>query len=303
MLHFDASRNMDSVKTRAVVVVYKDSLIHESYSNGFDKDTEILGWSMSKSITGTLIGMLVKEGRLALTDKKLVPEWTDDRIEITLKDLLQMQSGLQFSEEYTSLSDATNMLYQSDNSASIPLSQPLAYPPGSHWSYSSGTTNLLMKLIQNRMPDKQSYLAYPYEGLFNKIGMSTAVMETDESGLYIGSSYTYATPRDWAKFGLLYLNQGNWYGEQIIDTSWVDFVRTPAENSGNIYGGQFWLNFDHSSQPDVPEDMFFAAGFQGQFVYIIPSYDLVVVRMGLSEMPVFNDNVFLKRIIDALDEK
>ncbi len=297
---FDPSMGMDSLKTRAVIVVYKNQLIAEQYANGFDSQTEILGWSMGKSVTSTLIGMLVKKGVLTLTDKNIFPEWTDDRSQITLKDMLQMQSGLAFSENYAQISDATNMLFKAEDITVIPKNNSLIYPPGTHWSYSSGTTNLLSGLIRDKIGSVDAYLRFPYDSLFNRIGMNSAVLESDESGHYIGSSFCYATPRDWAKFGLLYLNQGNWNGDQLIDTSWVDFVRTPNANSKGIYGGQFWLNADHSAYPDVPEDLYSCNGFQGQHVFIIPSLDIVVVRMGLSEQPIFNANNFLRDIASCI---
>ena len=296
---FDESRNMDSLMTRAVVVIHNGQLVAEEYANGFGPETEILGWSMTKSITATMIGILIKNGLLNLDDTNLFEEWTDDRANITLRDLLQMQSGLAFSETYGAISDATNMLFNAENISLIPKSNQLAHDPGSHWSYSSGTTNLLARIIRDRLGNDESYWHLPYDSIFTRIGMTSPIMETDESGNFIGSSYMYATPRDWARFGLLYLNQGNWKGTQIVDSSFVEFVRTPASASGNIYGGQFWLNAAHAAYPDVPSDLFSCNGFQGQFVFIIPSYNLVVVRMGLSEEPIFNNNNFLKEILKA----
>ncbi|MEO0341425.1 MAG: serine hydrolase, partial [Bacteroidota bacterium] len=298
---FDPSKEMDSLKTRAVVVVHQGQIIGESYAKGFDPETEILGWSMTKSIASTMAGILAKDGKLSLEDTNLFPEWTDERANISLKDMLQMQSGLEFLEVYESLSDANQMLFTEDKVSDIPKNKPLIHEPGTHWSYSSGTTNLISDYVLQKSESQEAYLRLPYERIFNKIGMNTAVMETDESGLYIGSSFCYATPRDWAKFGLLYLNEGNWFGEQIVDTSWVDFVSTPASGSGGIYGGQFWLNAGHSAYPDVPEDLFSCNGFQGQYVFIIPSEDLVVVRMGLAEAPPFNPNQFLSQIIAAIN--
>ncbi len=299
---FDKSLGMDSMMTRAVVVVYKNQLLAEKYANGFSPETEILGWSMTKSITSTLVGMLVEEGILNLEDKTLFESWTnDDRRNITLRDMLQMQSGLAFQEEYAELSDATKMLFMSEDASVIPRIQFSEHEPGTHWSYSSGTTNLLSKLVMNKIGNKEEYLRFPYDSLFNKIGMNSAVLETDESGLYTGSSFCYATPRDWAKFGLLYLNNGNWYGDQVVEESWVDFVQDPASNSDGEYGGQFWLNYNHSTYPDAPADLYSCNGFQGQFVFIIPSRDLVIVRMGLAERPAFDPNKFLKGILRAFE--
>ena len=299
---FDKSLGMDSVKTRAVVVVYKNQLLAEKYANGYTADTELLGWSMAKSITSTLVGVLAKDGKVKLKDTNLFESWTnDDRSQISLKDMLQMQSGLAFQEEYAELSDATKMLFMSEDVSVIPRIQSSSHKPGEHWAYSSGTSNLLSKLIQNKIGDREDYLRFPYDTLFNRIGMHSAVMETDESGVFIGSSFMYATPRDWAKFGLLYLNNGNWYGDQIIDEEWVEFARTPAKDGGGIYGGHFWLNHDKSAYDDVPVDLYSCNGFQGQYVFIIPSRDLVVVRMGLAEDPIFNINDFLKGILRSID--
>ena len=296
---FDPSLNMDQKKTRAVVVVYKDTLIAEKYANGIDKDTEILGWSMNKSITSTLVGMLVKEGKMSLTDNHLFENWTDERSKITLNDLLQMQSGLAFEENYAAVSDVTKMLFMNEDIVKNVAANPLDTAIGKKWYYSSGTTNLVAGLIRKEFDSHAAYLKFPHEQLFRKIGMHSMVWEVDESGNYIGSSYGYATPRDWAKFGLLYLNEGNWYGEQIIDTSWVNFVRQPAEYSGGYYGGHFWHNHNNVAFKDVPSDLYSCNGFEGQFVYIIPSKDLVVVRMGLNGN--FGANEFLRDVIKAVE--
>ncbi len=298
---FDPSLNMDKIKTRAVVVIYKDSLIAEKYANGFDKDTEILGWSMNKSITSTLVGMLVKDGKLNLTDDHLYEQWTDERSKITLNDLLQMQSGLAFEENYAEVSDVTKMLFMNEDIVKEVVTNPLDTAIGKKWSYSSGTTNLVAGIVRQQFDNQQDYLKFPHERLFRKIGMHSMVLETDESGNYIGSSYGYATPRDWAKFGLLYLNEGNWYGEQLVDTSWVNFTRQPAEYSGGIYGGHFWHNHNHAAYKDVPTDLYSCNGFEGQYVYIIPSKDLVVVRMGLSQGTEYDANGFLRDVIKAID--
>ncbi len=297
---FDPGYIVDSIRTRAIVVVYKGHLIMEKYAEGFDKDTEILGWSMTKSITSTLIGNLIKNGKMALDDTGLFEEWQDERAQISLKDLLQMQSGLAFNEDYASISDATRMLFKTEDITEIPRTNRLENSPGANWSYSSGTTNLLCRLIRDQIGENH-YLSFPYDSLFNRIGMTSAVMETDESGNYIGSSYCYATPRDWAKLGLLYLNNGNWFGDQVIDTSWVDFIRQPASNSNGIYGGQFWLNVGKSQFKDAPEDLSSCNGFQGQHVFILPSHDLVIVRMGLAEWPDFDANQLIRNVLGSID--
>ena len=297
---FDPTGGLTSQMTRAIVVVHKDQIIGEKYAEGYDAQTEILGWSMAKSLTSTLVGILNKNEMASLEEKNLFEEWNDERADIALKDLLQMQSGLAFNEDYGSISDATEMLFTVSDITSIPKSQKSIHAAGTHWSYSSGTTNLLSGFIRDRMPSHDAYLQLPYDSLFHRIGMTSAVLETDEAGTFIGSSYCYATPRDWAKFGLLYLHEGNWYGDQVVDTSWVDFVKIPASDSKGIYGGQFWLNVDHAQFKDAPEDLFSCNGFQGQFVFIIPSLDLVVVRMGLAEWPQFDPNKMLREIISCI---
>lgn len=298
---FDPSLEMDSIRTRAVVVIHKDTLIAEKYAKGFDKDTEILGWSMSKSVVNALIGILVKDGKLSLEDDGLFPHWRDERSQITLNDMLQMQSGLDFKEDYTTKSAATEMLFMSENAVEVASRPTLEVEPGAKWYYSSGTSNALMGVVRQQFEHQQDYLRFPHERLFWKIGMYSMVLEVDESGNYIGSSFGYATPRDWAKFGLLYLNEGNWYGEQIVDSSWVAFSRQPAEQSKGLYGGHFWHNHDHAKFKDVPTDMFYCSGFQGQFVYIFPSNDLVVVRMGLSKEEAYDANGFLKAVLEAVE--
>ncbi len=302
--HLEAAMDLafvDSAQTRAVLVVHKDSIVAERYAQGFDKDTQINGWSMTKSITATLIGILVKQEKLSLDENDLFAAWkNDERKEITLKDLLQMQSGLKFEEDYGKVTDATNMLFRSENVASVAINNELIHAPGEYWSYSSGTSNILSQLIRDRMDDDQDYHRFPYQELFRKLDMYTAIIESDESGTYVGSSFCFASPRDWAKFGLLYLNYGNHEGEQLFDSSWVDFVRKPAKSSKNGYGGHFWLN-DGKKYPDVPLDMYSCNGFQGQYVFIFPSHDLVVVRMGLGKKMDFN--LFLSKILEGLEEK
>ena len=295
---FDPSLNMDSLKTRAVVVVYNDTLIAEKYANGINENTPLLGWSMNKSIVSTLIGIMVKEGRMDRSNDHLFEEWSDKRQNISLNDLLHMQSGLAFEENYNALSDVNKMLFLSENMVEDVLQYPLETEIAQKWNYSSGTTNLVMGLIRNEFESLEEYLKFPHTQLFQKIGMHSMVLETDESGNYIGSSYGYATARDWAKFGLLYLNEGNWFGEQIIDTSWVNFVRQPTKQSGGLYGGQFWHNQDHVAYKDVPSDLYSCNGFEGQYVFIIPSKNLVVVRMGLSEN--IDVNGFLKDVINSV---
>lgn len=287
-------------KTRAIVVLYKDRLIAEKYADGFTPDTKLLGWSMTKSITSAVLGVLEKEGKISPEQDHLFPEWEEDeRSEITLNDLLHMNSGLEWDEDYTEISDVTEMLFLADDMSEIQLNKPLIGDPDNTWNYSSGTTNLLSRFIRNQFETDQEYLDFWYAGLIDKIGMNSMVIETDLAGNYVGSSYGWATPRDWAKFGLLYLHKGNWKGEQILNESWIDYTTTPTKGSEGLYGAHFWLNSGGIFE-NVPKDLFSANGFQGQHVFIIPSKDLVVVRFGLVENPGFDIDAFLSGVVGSI---
>lgn len=290
-------------QTRAVVVLYKDHLIAEKYAPGFSEETKLLGWSMTKSITNAVLGVLEKQGRISLEQDHLFDEWeNDERSQITLNDLLQMNSGLEWEEDYTKISDVTKMLFLAENMGAVQLHKPLTGEPGSSWNYSSGTSNLLSNFIRKQFNSHQEYMDFWYRELIDKIGMSSMIVETDLAGNYVGSSYAWATARDWAKFGLLFLNRGNWAGEQILKPEWVKYSSTPTTGSAGIYGAHFWLNAG-GIYPDVPKDLFSANGFQGQFVFIIPSKDLVVVRLGLKEAPDFDVNAFLAGVVRAVDKQ
>ena len=296
------------VRTRAVVVLHKGTLVGEHYADGFSRDTPQIGWSMTKSVTATLVGMLVKDGVLSLTDANLFPEWAeDDRRHITVDQLLRMSSGLEWEEEYSGPSSATNMLFKTADMGGFAASQDLAYAPEEVWYYSSGTSNILSKLVRMKLGDR--YHNYVRERLFNPLGMSSAVIEPDASGTYVGSSYMYATPLDWAKFGQLYLNNGQWLGEQLLPADWAKYVSTPTPKAPKgQYGGHFWLNAgekenpDNRVYPDAPADLYSANGYEGQRVFIIPSLELVVVRLGQTKVRgSFDFNNMLKEIIAAVE--
>ncbi len=290
----------DLKKSRAVLVIYKDHIIAEKYSNGFDVNTPILGWSMTKSFTSTIYGILQKKGKIDINSVTGISEWqNDERKNITYNDLLHMNSGLEWDENYGTISDVTTMLFLATNMGRVQLEKPLIGKPDESWNYSSGTTNLLAgPLLRKQFKTHQEYLDFWYRELIDKIGMHSMIIETDLAGNYVSSSYGWATPRDWAKFGLLYLHQGNWNGEQIIDTSWVDYVKTPTNTSNGRYGAQFWLNAG-GHYPDLPKDMFSCNGYQGQMIAVFPSRDIVIVRMGLVEDPKFGFNDFFKGILSA----
>lgn len=287
--------------TRAVVVAYDTVFLREKYAPGFNKNTRILGWSMSKSITSALIGILSGEGKLDVNAPAPIKEWANDsRHNIRLVDLLHQSSGLKWDENYGDISNVTIMLYRKGNMAQYVIHQPAEYPPDSVWYYSSGNSNVISEIIRRTIGNDQEYWNFPRKVLFNKIGMRSAVLETDASGNFVGSSYTFATPRDWARFGLLYLQDGTWQGKRILPEGWVKYSTTPARKSDNQYGVQFWLNKGTHEIKGHP-DIYYCDGFHGQRVFIIPSKDLVIVRMGLNNHGEFDFNKFVTRIMAAFD--
>jgi CubicO group peptidase (beta-lactamase class C family) len=287
-------------RSRSVLVLYKDKLVAEKYESGFTKNSKLLGWSMTKSITGTMFGVLQKQKKFDIYKPAPIAEWqNDERKIITTNDLLHMNSGLEWVENYNTICDATIMLFGSEDMAKVQLEKPALFKPNTHWNYSSGTSNLLSAILRKQFKTHQEYLDFWYSGLIDKIGMNSAIIETDMVGNYVGSSYAWATTRDWSKLGLLYLHKGNWNGEQILDESWVKYVSTPTNTSNGDYGAQFWLNAG-GKYKDAPRDMFYCSGFQGQKVFIIPSLDLVIVRMGLTDDLEFDFNIFLKEVVSAI---
>ena len=294
---FDKKGKKDK-RTRSILVLYKDKIIAENYADGFNKNSRILGWSMTKSVTATYFGILQKQGKINVMNSAPIAEWKNDaRSKITISDLLHMNSGLEWDEDYSKISDATKMLFQANDMSQSQIEKPLAGKPNNRWNYSSGTTNLLSGILRKQFKTHQEYLDFWYASLIDKIGMNSMVVETDMAGNFVGSSYSWATTRDWSKFGLLYLHKGNWNGEQIFDSSWAKYVATPTQGSNGKYGAHFWLNAN-GDFPDVPKDFYRCSGFQGQMVAIFPIQDLVVVRMGVKED--FDFNGFLKDVVASL---
>jgi CubicO group peptidase (beta-lactamase class C family) len=299
-------------RTRAVVVIYDGRLVAERYAQDFNKDMPLLGWSMGKSVTNALVGILVGEGRLDLYRPAPVAEWRSDqdpRSAITLDQLLRMSSGLAFAEVYAPLQDATDMLFGSYDCAAFAAAKPLGSPPDSQWYYSSGTANVLARIVRQTVErDTPYYYRFIHDRLFDKIGMYSAIVEPDASGTFVGSSYAFATPRDWARFGLLYLQDGVWQGERILPAGWVAYstTATPAAPEGK-YGALFWLNAGSAEHPekrrwpDVPRDAYAAEGFQEQKVIVVPSRKLVLVRFGAtSDRSAWDTNGFISEVIAAL---
>lgn len=287
--------------TRSIVVLYDTLAMIEKYAEGFTKDSRILGWSMSKSIANAMLGVLAKDGYLDIDAPAPIQEWAnDERKNITTRSLLTMTSGLDWVEDYGDISQATVMLYEKSNHAQYAINQKAAYPPDSVYCYSSGSSNILTEIVKRKINYEQAYWQFPYQEIFHKISMYNTLMEVDASGNFVGSSYTYATSRDWARFGLLYLNKGIWFSDTILSPEWVEFTQTPAPNSNGDYGAQFWLNQSGRELPDAPKDVFFADGYQGQRIYIVPSKKMVVVRMGLTKDKDFDYNKMLNEILESV---
>ncbi|WP_136465160.1 serine hydrolase domain-containing protein [Flagellimonas onchidii] len=292
--------NPEIQKTRTLLILYKGHLLAEKYVDGFTKDTPILGWSMTKSVLATCYGILEQQGKLDMTWRAPITEWEqDERKNITLDNLLRMQSGLEWDEDYSKISDVTKMLFLESDMAKAQRNKKSIAKPTDVWNYSSGTTNLLSGILRQQFRSHQEYLDFPYSALIDKIGMHSMVLEADIAGNYVGSSYSWASTRDWARFGQLYLDRGLWNGEQIFNPRWVDYITKPTIHSDGTYGAHFWLNAN-GKYPDVPKDLFSCNGYQGQYVFVIPSKDLVVVRTGLAENPDFDVNTFLSEVVKSV---
>ncbi|MEM9888165.1 MAG: serine hydrolase [Bacteroidota bacterium] len=296
------SIGFEALGTRAIVVVKNGQIIAEQYSEGFDENSLHLGWSMSKSITNALIGILVKQGKLSLDQNNLLEEWKGTpKAAITLNDLLQMNSGLLWEEAYGKACAATNMLFEEAAMGKYAAAQEREGIAGEKWYYSSGTSNILSEIIRRNFTSDKSYWNFPYRALFSKINTPSFRLEADASGTYVGSSYSYATARDWAKFGLLFLNNGNQNGQQILPRDWVNHTRTIAPNSSGEYGAHFWLNRNQKF-PAAPDDLYYCGGFNGQYVFIIPSEDMVIVRLGIDGLGEMNANQLLENVLKSIRE-
>ncbi len=298
-------------QTHAVIVVYKGRLLAERYAAGIHREMPLPGWSMSKSITNALVGILVKAGELDVMQPAPVPQWRGHsrKSGILIDHLLRMTSGLVFGERYQPLSDAPQMLYASHDFGAFAAGKPLESEPGRNWSYSSGGSNILAGIVR-RSAEKTYpyYFQFIYDELFARIGMYSALMEPDASGTVAGSSYTLATPLDWARFGLLYLQDGVWHNERILPSGWVAYSTTPTAGAPmGQYGAHFWLNTGDADNPasrkwpHAPPDAFAALGFQEQQVIVIPSRETVLVRCGATaDAEAWSTDDFISSVLAAL---
>jgi len=282
-------RDTDEQDTLSLLVVHKGQIILERYAEGVTAQTKTRTWSTAKSIASTLIGMLVDQEKMAL-DEPLDLPWLpsvtaqeqDPRDAVTLRHLLRMSSGLEpidsFNMEYAT---GSGLAYWAGSSSAVgALQRGLIRQPGSFWDYENYDTLLAVMAMRAELGD--DYHAFPYRELLHKLGMNNTLLSTDRFGDFILSSQVYTNARDLARFGLLYLQGGQWNGEQLISQDWIEFSRTPAPASSVRhfdYGAQWWLV--PNNRKDVPSDAYSTAGNRGQYVVVVPSHDLVIVRRGL----------------------
>jgi CubicO group peptidase (beta-lactamase class C family) len=268
-------------------------LIYERYDSGANAIYMQYSWSMAKSVVHALVGILAGQGRIDLYEPAAVPEWQspdDPRRAITLDKLLRMSSGLAFNEDYIDgeASDVISMLMFDgrDDAGAYAANKPLAHPPGQQWSYSSGTTNIICRILRDIVGNGPTGMnAFMEEHLFRPLGLRTPTPRYDTSGTFIGSSFLFAIPQDFARFGYLYLRDGVWNGQRILPEGWVDYARTPSyQDEDEAYGAHWWLR---TNSP-----WFMASGYDGQRILIAPDKDAIVVRCGRTNVdavdPIWN---------------
>ncbi|MEO8320118.1 MAG: serine hydrolase [Bradyrhizobium sp.] len=277
-------------RTKAVVVVHDGKVIAERYADGIGVDTPLLGFSMTKSVINALIGILTQLGLVTPSMPAPIPEWRGDlRREIEVEHLLRMTTGLALDETNSGFDPASQMVYLHNDMAGYAVNAAVVAPPGTRWAYSSPTTQLLARIVRDAAGGPEQTLALAWRELFNPLGMRHVTLEFDASGTLQGSTYMFASARDWARFGLLYLNDGIVGGKRILHEDWVDF--SAAATLDTDYGAGFWTNrSEHPNakervQLGIPRDAFFASGDLGQRIVIMPSQHLVVVRLGDSVDP------------------
>lgn len=286
---------------RAIVVVHDGRIVGETYGEGFNASTPLLGWSMTKTVNAALVGMVIKDGKLSLDQKGLFPQWTGDaRADISVADLMAMSSGLEFNEDQGLVNDPARMEFLVRDAAAFARDKALRAAPGMTFHYGSGSSVLLARIWQNAIG--AAALPYPQERLFKPLGMTSAVLESDPSGTFFGEAFLYANAHDWARFGEFLRLGGEWNGQQLLPPGFVDYMRSPApasdEGHGAVYGrGQLWLARGLGFA--LPADTFMLNGHLRQTITIIPSRKLVILRMGLTREDIGYSNAKLLHAIAA----
>ena len=302
--------------TKAVVVVHNGRVIAERYAPGYGIDTQVIGWSATKSVTNALIGILVRQGKLSVEGPAPIAAWADPedpRHAISIDNLLRMNSGLDIGDSLTArvstaFDPSAYMVFGVRDMAAFAEKAPLKAAPGTEWNYTNGNTLLLSRIIRDRTGgDAASVLAFARRELFDKLGMRHVTLEFDAAGTPIGSSHMLASARDWARFGLLYLNDGVVGGERLLPPGWVDYSAAPTPGSETYgYAAGFWTNRgDGEGQRyriarGIPADAFFARGAMGQYVIVVPSQRLVVVRLGSAFTPRDDMDVVARLVADVI---
>lgn len=276
--------------THALLVVHRGSVVREYYGDGVNKDSTLISWSMAKSMTQALVGMAVGDGLLNVDNSHLLAQWeNDERSTITLDDLLTMRSGLSWVEDYVDdqSSDVIEMLFGESeftgDHAGYAASKPLIHRPGTKWVYSSGTTNIIARILAKALGEPagshEVFKKYLYTRLFDAIGMTSPIAKFDDAGTFVGSSFVYATARDFARFGYLYLNDGVWDGKRLLPEGWVEYAGRVIAHDPDMpldYGAQWWV------WPG-DEGSIMAHGYEGQIIWVSPRRDLVVVHCGKTD--------------------
>lgn len=280
--------------TRALLVVHKGQIVAESYAEGYNEQSLFLGWSMAKSVTGLLAGWVVQQGKMNVLEMGLFPEWMqDERRTISIMNLLQMTDGLDYDETYKPGETAPAMLFQTADAAQYMIDRPLRHTPGEYYSYSSGSTNLLMYLIQQRLAKDPSEAVQIIDNQFFKpLGIESLVFESDNQGLLMGSSYMYANARDWAKFGQLMLNGGHLNNFYVVTPGWVrESIQPNASANKQNFGYNWWLNQPQERWASLAPTAYSSKGNREQRIMVLPDNELVIVRLGWSKDDYRDDEI------------
>lgn len=308
------------IRTDSLLLVHRGAIIYERYARGYDPGKRHIGWSVTKSVVNALVGVAVGKGALSLDDSicRHLPKVRGDACRITVRHLLEFASGLDWQESYENqsyqVSSVLAMLYGLGRAdmATFVGSHSLRAEPGQQFYYSSGDSMLLAAVADAAMRKTEGE-QWPWETLFRRLGMSSAVLERDRAGAPVGSSHFFATPRDFARFGYLFLNDGCWEGERVLPEGWVasssavsqPVLRSPADGPQEVQGWHFWLNRPvpqlgwSAEWPSAPEDAYAALGHWGQSITVIPSLDLIVVRTADDREPGFEKNKLYQLAIEV----
>lgn len=309
---FDDDHLEPRQNTRGIVILYRGKILVERFADGWGPYTPQISWSMGKSLASALTGVMIQRGYYDLDDSVPIAEWqgtSDPRSRIRIRHLVRMSSGLDFDNfglsgppSYRAANEHLRIYFDALPSHLHAINQPLRFEPGTTWRYRNSDPLTLMLIMRRALEEEgEEHLTFPQVALFDRVGMRSMVLETDAWGNFLITGRDYGGSRDWARFGLLHLQDGMWEGERILPEGWVDFVSTPApanENEG--YGGLFWLNRGGAMER-VPPDAYWAAGHMGQVTLIIPSREMVVVRHGPSageSRSYMND--FVGRVLEAI---